>query len=77
MTIDTLTKAKSLQSNIKAIIDMKQILYVPYPVLQDHASNKEVSFVELDKETREGLKEVMIEYLNERQNALNNEFKEL
>ena len=77
MTIDTLTKAKVLQSNIKAIIDMKQILYVPYPVLLDRASNREVSFVEFDTDTRDGLKEVMIKYLNERQNALNKEFEEL
>ena len=77
MTIDALTKAKSLQSNIKAIIDMKQILYVPYPVLLDHASNREVSFVEFDADTRDGLKEVMIKYLNERQNTLNKEFEEL
>lgn len=77
MTIDILTKAKTLQSNIKAINDIKQILLVPYPVLLDHASNREVSFVEFDTDTRDGLKEVMIKYLNERQNVLNKEFEEL
>ena len=77
MTIEALSKAKEIQTNVKAINDIRQILLIPYPTILDAATNKDVSFVQLDKNTREGLKELMLKYLQERENVLMNEFEAL
>ena len=70
-----LERGNKITRSLKAIDDLWKIMFVPYP--QFSSCDIEVNSANFDQVTLDGLKMVITDYLKERSDALEKEFKEL
>ena len=77
MTIEEFNKAKYIDKKLSAIEKALQVLLIPYPIICDRTNTNEIGFESFDKETCEGLKTVIKDYLICRKETFKKEFKEL
>ena len=76
MTQEQLNRACEITSTQKYISKIQDILRLPYPMISDR-DNSIIGFERVDRETCDGLKKIMNEYLEKRYRELGTEFKSL
>lgn len=78
MTDEKLEKALDLKDSMKALRDIRRAFCATYPeVCIRDPGESYVSFYALDKSTQEGLKKLIIDYIDKRFEEIEKEYEEL
>ena len=79
MTDEKLEKAIDLKDSMKALRAIRRAFCTSYPEIcvRDPGDSYTVSFVKFDAVTREGLKKLVIDYMDKRFEDLEKEYEEL